>query len=639
MGRSIGRNVGAIIGLGFLLAACSGTKSETGGGPMSFGGATGSFAGGFSSGGKDSSVGGFASGGGSSSSCVPGTKRCDGLSVKQCDDSSSSETIVQTCLPSQTCSNGACAGSACVPNTSSCKDGAVWKCDANGASALAEQCATGLFCRVDGDQASCSAQACTPSQPVCDGNVATTCRADGSGMASGGVDCSKSKQACDGGQCHATICTNGEKSCQHGDVYLCSHNGTDMSLLAGCHSDEVCDADMGSCRKKVCEPGKAGCDGTRALTCNEFGSGWASGSTDCATDGKICVSGGCKKQVCAASRSFCQDGNVYNCDSTGTTSTLSQTCNPSSEHCATYSGGSYGYCKTNDCHAGDTLCDGNVIKVCNSDGSLPASGTACSDTQICENAKCKDRPCVPGSYFCKDSNIYYCDFSAPYMYLSQPCDTDSTCKPLGTSGAVCAPYACSPSSTACIGDKIGTCAADGQSLGAVTTDCTATTTVCTTELKCAASATDTIGVAENAEVISASTVVGDVIDVDSTRKLTELQTSLVLSGPRELRWIVYELSGQSFVARVDKLVSSVTGTGFVSSGPFNYKLQAGKRYLLGVVISGGDAVDYVDSMPYARDVSFGTVTGRVLNYYPSTFDVYSVDPYSVSQMKVLTSPP
>lgn len=637
MGRSVG--VGVIIGLGALLAACSGTRSggpDTGG-PITFGvGGGGGSGGGGTAPGFGGSVGAI---GGSSAFCSSSVRHCDGMTVKMCDDTipSRGEIIVQTCSSSQTCSNGACVSS-CAPKTSTCKDGAVWKCDDSGVGSLAEQCAMGLFCRVDGDKASCSAQACTPGQAVCDGNVATTCRPDGSGVAPGGVDCSKSNQACDAGQCHGIVCTAGEKSCQHGDVYLCTRNGTDVSLLAGCHTDEVCDADMGSCRKKLCDPGKAACDGTRAQTCNEFGSGWAPGSTDCAADGKICVNGGCKKQLCAASRSFCQDGNVYNCDATGTTSMLSQTCNVATEHCTTYSGGSYGYCKTNDCHAGDSVCDGNVVKVCNADGSLPASGTACSDTQICDNAQCKDRPCTPGNYFCKGVDVYYCDFSSPYLYLSQSCGPDSVCKAIGSSGANCAPLACSPGSTACIGNKLGTCGSDGQSLSAVTTDCSATSTVCTAALACAASATDAIGQAENAEVLSASNLIGDVIDVDSTRTLTELQMSLVLSGPRELRWIVYEQSGQSFVARVDKVVSAVAGTGFVSSGAFNYKLGSGKRYLLGVVVTGGDAVDYIDTMPFGTDVSFGTVTGRVYSYYPGSFDAYAMDPNYVSQMKIVTAP-
>jgi len=121
--------------------------------------------------------------------------------------------------------------------------------------------------------------------------------------------------------------------------------------------------------------------------------------------------------------------------------------------------------------------------------------------------------------------------------------------------------------------------------------------------------------------------------------LTELQTQFVLTGPRELRFIVYELSGQYYVPRYDKLVSTASTTGFVSSGALNYKLSAGKRYILGVVVNGGDAVDYIDSLPYGRDVSFGTVVGRVVNWYPNSFDVSSMDMNYVSQMKVVTEAP
>jgi len=454
------------------------------------------------------------------------------------------------------------------------------------------------------------------------------------------MDCSKTKRACYAGQCRDTTCTDGERRCDHGDLYVCSHNGTDLALLSDCRTDEVCDGDMVACRSRVCEPGKVACDGTRVQSCNEFGSAWLPGSVDCAVDGKICALGGCKKQVCTASRSFCQDNNLYSCDGTGTTTTLVQTCNAQNEHCVTYSTGSGGYCDRNKCHAGDTVCDGNVVKVCNADGSLPATGTTCTSKQYCEDAKCKDMPCTPGNYVCNNSDIYYCDFSSPFLILQQECDADTTCKISPNNGATCSPLPCKPASTACLGDKIGTCAADGQSLSAVTTDCTAATNVCTTDLKCAKSAADTIGSDGSFQVIGAGAMIGNVIDVDATRKLTELQAKLVLGGPRDLRWVVYELSGFTFTVKYDKLVSNVTGgSDFISSGALNYKLTAGKRYFLGVAITGGDVVENIDYMPYTTDVSFGTVTGQVYNSYYTTFDVSYVDPSAVAQMKVTTETP
>jgi len=632
MGKSVAQSVGAMIGLGLLLAACSGATETTNGHSAGAGGAGGS-SGGFSGGGGDS---GSAGRGGNASMCAAGARRCDGSSIKVCDDTGSAETVAQICLASQTCTNGACVGETCVPGSSFCQDGAVWKCDGQGNSALGEKCAAGLFCREEEDKAGCSVQACTPGQPVCDGNRATTCQADGSAPASGGVDCAKSKQACYAGQCREIACNSGDKLCDHGDVYLCSHNGTDTALLTDCRTGEVCDASTGSCRAQICDPGKVSCDGTRVQTCNAFGSAWLPGSTDCAADGKICVTGTCKKQVCTGSRSFCQEGNVYTCDSAGTSATLSQTCNPKNEHCATYSSGSFAYCQTNSCQPGTNVCSDNVIKVCNADGTLPASGTACSATQYCENAQCKELNCTLDTYYCKDQSVYYCSFNGPS--LSEVCSGETACKVTGNT-ATCAPFACSPSSSTCIGNQIGTCSSNGQSLSQVSNDCLAATSVCTADLKCAKSATDTIGLVERVEPFSGPWVIGDVVDVTSTRKLTELQMNLVLVGPRQLRWIVYELVGQSFVAKVDKLISNVTGSDFISSGPFTYTLTAGKRYLLAVTVSGGDAIDYYDEAPFPRNVSFGSVIGRISTYYPSSFDVWSVDENYVSNMKVITELP
>ncbi|HEY0467317.1 MAG TPA: hypothetical protein VGC79_24125, partial [Polyangiaceae bacterium] len=527
--------MGAFIGVGLLLAACSGTQ---GGGAPIVGGSGGSGAIAVTAG--SSGVGG--------APCTPGSKRCDGLNVKLCDERGVTETVSQTCLPSQACSGGACVASTCVPNTKSCKDGAVWTCDANGASTLSEKCAFGLSCRVEGDGASCSPQACSPNQPVCAGDVATLCRSDGSGPSAGGVDCSNTKQACYGGKCLEVACTLGAKLCDHGSLYLCSHNGTDISLLSTCRMDEVCDGDMGSCRARLCEPGKVSCDGTRVQTCNAFGSAWLPGSVECATDGNVCVNGSCKKQVCAASRRYCQDGNAYECDSTGTVAILRQLCSQA-EHCT-----SSGYCATNDCHAGDKVCVGNVLKVCSADNSLPSEGTACGDSQVCDSGQCKDRPCLPGAYFCKGPDVYVCDFgsTSPFFYLDHQCTADTVCKPLSTYNASCIPLPCSPGSTTCLGNKIGTCGSDGQSLSALTTDCTTTSNVCTADLKCAKSASDTLGLGDSLEQVYSGSLVGDVIDVDSARKLTELQLNLVTAAPRELRFIVYELSGQSFVPKVDK---------------------------------------------------------------------------------------
>jgi hypothetical protein len=384
----------------------------------------------------------------------------------------------------------------------------------------------------------------------------------------------------------------------------------------------------------VCEPGKASCDGTRVTTCNEYGSAWQVTGMDCAATSNVCVNGSCRKQVCSPGHSYCEDGAVHSCDSTGTSSTLTDRCNPQWSHCLQYA--SYAYCASNQCTPGDVFCDGNVIKTCTEEGGIPLGGTVCDSDEYCSEDACKPLGCTQGQHFCKDGDVYYCDYSGPY--LAQECVDQTVCQAQST-GAMCAPLACEPGSTTCLGNKVGTCATDGQTLGKVTEDCIGSASICSADLKCVKAASDTLGVGESAEAIGSTSFIGDVVDVTSARKLTELSMNLVLAGPRELRWVVYELSGSQFVARVDKVVSNVTGAGFISSGTLTYGLKAGKRYLLGVAINGGDGVVYYDTAPFARTLSFGTLLGRVYTgYHPSLDSGYYYTEYAY-QMKVATETP
>jgi hypothetical protein len=572
--------------------------------------------------------------GSASTKCTAGAARCDGLNVKVCNADGTAESIQATCLPSQSCSDGACRETDCVANSRFCKDGAVWKCDSTGGgSAPAETCADGYFCRESEGDASCSDQACTGDAPLCDGTVATTCRSDGSGPRPGGTDCNDTGEACYQGECRDVSCSSGMKLCQHDDVYLCAQNGTDVSLFADCRDDEVCDGAMGACRAKLCEPGKTSCDASRVTTCNEYGSAWLPTSKDCAANSEVCVNGSCRDRLCSPGRSFCEDGSVYSCDSTGSVTTLSETCNPSWSHCEEYP--SYAYCAANECQAGQVFCDGNVIKTCAADNSIPETGTGCKADEYCTNATCKPRGCELDQYFCKDGDIYYCGFEGPW--LEQTCVDETRCQAL-PNGTTCAALPCDPDSTVCLANKIGTCAADGTTLSKVTEDCTTTSSICSAELKCAKTSVDTAGVAESVEAVSTTQFIGDVVEVNSSRKLTELAMNLVLGGPRELRWVVYEQTGSLFTARVDKVVANVNATGFVSSGPFTYALKAGKRYLLGVAITGGQSVAYYDTAPFARNLSFGTLLGRQSSGYQPSLEASWFYTDLVYQLKVSTEP-
>jgi hypothetical protein len=608
MGTSIGR-FGAVVALGLWVVACSGSSK---------------------SGDKVTP----------DRVCEPGTKSCDGQNVKVCSDDGTERTIEQTCSPSQTCADGACAETACVPNTKFCQGGDVWKCDSTGSGSLLSQaCGKAQFCREADDSAKCSDEACTPGAAMCDGSVATTCLDDGSGPAMGGTDCTETKQACIDGACKDTACVAGSKLCMNEDVYLCGANGKDLSLLAECQAGTVCDGDKLACVAKVCDAGTKGCDGTRAVTCNAYGSDWDPMGTDCASSNQACVDGSCKKKTCTPNSNFCQDGNVFQCDANGVSSTLWQTCYPNYQHC-TPSGSSYAYCDYNQCQPNQPVCDGNTARVCTADGSWPQTGTDCGSDKYCDAGTCKPVVCDAGTIFCKDGDVYGCDWLGSRADLYQQCPTDTTCN-VTNGNYSCIPLPCSPGDTVCLGNKVGTCAADGQSLSTVTDDCTTSASICGTDNKCAKSVVDILGVDEGQSDISESAgyFVGDVVQVSSARTLTEMQLNLSLPPTRSLRWVVFEeTSDSNFTAKKDWVVASQSGSGYFSSGPISFALKAGKIYLFGAVVTGGNTfTSYLDTGPFALNASFGTVLGRVENPYSSTMNAY-LDSGYLYQMKLTTAP-
>ena len=202
------------------------------------------------------------------------------------------------------------------------------------------------------------------------------------------------------------------------------------------------------------------------------------------------------------------------------------------------------------------------------------------------------------------------------------------------------PLPCSAAETSCLGNKVGTCADDGGSLSSVSEDCSAAGNVCDTAGTCLKSVEETLGIAENGENVESSYLIGDAVEMHSNRKVVELEANLVLAAARELRWVIYEQSGTTFVARIDKLVANQSGSGFFSSGPISYTLKAGKRYLLAVAVSGGNAVAFYDTAPWNLELSFGSALGRVATYYSPTVsaDYYYYQEH-LYQMRVTTELP
>ncbi len=568
--------------------------------------------------------------------CEPGARRCDGLTVKVCDDDGAKETIEATCAGS-CAGEGECAETICAPNTRFCKDSAVYKCNSSGSSSLlTETCTSRERCVEGNGDADCADLKCTAGAAVCDGSVATKCAADGSGPRPGGTDCKAKGEACVDGACQAQSCKPGSKLCEQGNVYLCNGSGTGTSLLAECGTREACDGDLAACRPKVCEPSKLACDGPRAATCNAYGTGWVAGGTDCASRNELCVGGSCRKQTCTAYAEFCKEGNVHSCDAAGVSSQLHQVCDPEYSYCEQYS--SYATCSPNACKAGEKLCHGNVIKTCTAMSTYPDTGTVCDEDSYCEDAECKPRACDIFEYYCEDGDIYYCEDyggTLPGQLPQQVCPSETECKKLA-SGVACVAVPCHPGATSCVGNQVGTCASDGSGLSKVTDDCASAGNVCDVNGKCAKTVEDTVGLPESSDVGGSGDFMGNVFEVTAARKLTEIGMSLVLAVPRQLRWVIFEQTGDIFVARIDKVVNNQTSTGFISSGPLSYALKAGKRYLVGVAVTGGDAVSYYDGAPWVSTISFGTTFGGLHTFYSAQISADFIFTEQLYQMRLTT---
>lgn len=592
MGRSIVAGARAILGLGLLLGACGSSKTNTDNDP---GSANPSGDGGERGGGDEGDAAGASA---SPRSCVPFTKRCDGQQIKGCNADGASESIDVSCVD-------------------------------------------GLRCVQAGSTAHCDTRACTPGQPLCDGNVATSCAPDGTGPIPGGKSCNSQK--CELGKCIEVECEANAVICSNGDVYRCGKDGASIALVDDCDAGELCDPDAGKCLPPVCTPSARGCNGTIANSCNDFGTAILE-PIDCADDGLQCYGGKCTKQICQPALRYCRDDDVVQCSLSGEELTLSQTCNHASEHCEESSGG-FAFCFSDVCAPGKLSCDRNQVKLCTEQGDFPNEVEEDCGEGWCQDGACMERVCEVGSYFCQDSDIYYCQYQAP-PDLYMECNGDTVCRSAGATsdpsipyGVFCGEHSCAAGETACLKNQIGKCASDGESLSQVTTDCASDDKICTADLKCATSATDQLGVGETGQFLYSESFTGNLLEVSSARTLTQLKAYLLFPSARQLRWVIYEQSGTAFVAKTDKVASVASGTGLIASPAFSFRLQAGKRYLVGLAVSGGDVSSYYDGAPYAARISFGAVLGQFSSPYVARYDYLDSFTHDwLLQLEITTEP-
>jgi hypothetical protein len=226
-----------------------------------------------------------------------GARICDSANEKviDCAEDGLSFSVIDDCdARNQLCLDADCLPLICLPDQFSCDgDDRVMQCNSLGtAETEYDDCAANEWC--DGADPQCRAQICTPDQPVCDNNVATTCNERGSGYTGTETNCTTIGRICVDGVCLEQVCVAEEVFCQDGDVVQCDSDGMGTTIIQDCLSTEYCD-DTGvpQCTPQICLPDQPTCNGNNATTCNSEGSGYTGGSTDCTLAGEVCASGVC----------------------------------------------------------------------------------------------------------------------------------------------------------------------------------------------------------------------------------------------------------------------------------------------------------------------------------------------------------
>lgn len=472
----------------------------------------------------------------------------------------------------------------CESSTRFCFEGKIWKCAADGKSAAVVQlCAENELCE--------------------DAGQFSRCRAMVDGM----------------GGAPSVACTPGALSCGEGQVLACSSDGASLELYDPCEPGEVCDPATLACAASSCEPGSNGCLGTKPALCNDAGTAFEPVGPDCFDDGQACDGGECVELGCAPLAKRCADQTVMSCDASGLQETAAETCGLY-QHCvetpASGAAPANAYCVQNACQPGMKLCDGNVVKLCTDQAELPTDGEDCGDS-FCANGACLPKICEPFELLCVGNEVHDCGHPGTTTTLRYACG-DDRCRELADTVG-CGPRACQAGETVCLGNALGTCADDGESLSQVTQNCASTQQVCSATPACADSVVETLGVNENVEALGSSEVLGNIIDVHSSRRLTKLEAHFVLDAPRDVRWLVYELGADgAFELVASEITLNAEGSGFAASQELSWVLEAGKRYLLGVGLVVYEGYLYYDEAPHDGSFSFANLVGGTRNGYSST---------------------
>lgn len=339
----------------------------------------------------------------------------------------------------QSCGDGRCDGTEraeCDPADRGCVPCAE---DCGGAT-----CGDG-DCTADESPTSCPqdcALRCQPNEALCVGTLLQQCSADGSTYAE--VDCGAAGMLCAKGECvQAGAC--GNAICEAGEDVSCPQD------CAG-----------------ICTPSRISCEGNALVTCSADGQ--SKDLVDCGASEMVCAAGACRPQDVCGNR-VCEAGEDASCPQDCAAECGNDVCeNGEQQSCP----GDCVVCGDGLCGAGEqascpqdcgicvpseTLCLGDLLRVCNANGTKFEDIDCRSFDQACLAGHCV-APGVCGNGACEAGELDSCDLDCAVVCgdgSCQPGETFSSCSQ--DCAPVCGDESCNGDETAvsCPSDCLQSC--------------------------------------------------------------------------------------------------------------------------------------------------------------------------------------
>ncbi|HET9958421.1 MAG TPA: hypothetical protein VFQ61_28190 [Polyangiaceae bacterium] len=342
---------------------------------------------------------------------------------------------------------------ACAPGTFRCTGAVLEQCELEGLSyQVVRRCGEKETCHAEGELGYC--EICSRDAMYCEafpGSAPSlrSCNALGSGTQEA-ERCDSSAPLCDARAGRCRTCVPGRATCELGKLLKCDEAGAQLNLVEDCGHRELCDAELGVCKSNLCNspkaaPGSVVCRGTTETElsiCRANGQ-WelldvCSSPVACelglavkaCPPPELCAAGiarcsGSELQHCVLANSRMADENGYYAgDAAGyvTIAHCTRACvedGATPAHCESGASNSSPYVESLVCVPGAT-----EYERCDSEQPQCQRET-CTTGELCANGTLGCRRCVPGALRCDGTRLVQCSRTGEREQLLQDCGPEA----------------------------------------------------------------------------------------------------------------------------------------------------------------------------------------------------------------------